>query len=356
MPRPSLITVLNPYIPLILRFWKYGCLFFLVSILALVAFLYLLLVRPLQISYYHDLRYHRELEHFESREASWARWPKGTGPSLQAQTPAPRSQRPQRLVEDVPQLHFHNWRDSLNLYADGTGRWPRQDYWIYVGGTGRNESDGWLKEAWRDMAAATMPGSNCVDPPEMCSAFNDAFNALVEETHVSSERWPAFPLRRFVDCDHSPLVCDWLAVDANVLLHFETGRCRFRLGPYAGQRCDTKWSVVPLPLPRMPFQRSQTLPDGRVVPVFPSALEQLSSVIHHRGALEALEATGDVVPRWIRAPKVWDETSQIISWDYRDRYDDGEDDRFALRFATFDFLASVLVPSPSSCDDPAELH
>lgn len=302
MPRPSISRVINPFFPLLLRFWKHICLFFFLSTVALAGLIYLLFLLPLKISDCHERLYFQEIEKHESREFQWEYLP--TMRDTFMIKPSPWNQRPIRMIQDAIQLTTHGWRGTMQLYADGTGKYPAQEYMIYVGGTPPNASEPWHKQLWRDLSFFTHPGpGTCVDPPEICQSFNEAFNTVLEQMHPKNGRTAHWPLLRFVDCDNSPLVCDWLGVDPVMLIHVTTGHCEYHFPPMS-HTCDMKWTFIPLPLPELPVHRKQRLSDGRIVPRFPSALEQLSSVILYHGSWEAFEnSTDPAYIDWIRAPR-----------------------------------------------------
>lgn len=344
MPRPSILRVINPFFPLLLRFWKHICLLFLLLTVSLAAILYLLVLLPLKISDCHEKLYFREIDKHDSRESQWELLPNLRDTFMIK--PSPWNQRPTRMIQDVIQLRTSDWRGSMNLYTDGTGRYPRQEYMIYVGGTPRNDSEPWHKKLWRDLSMFSLPDAGCVDPPEICNSFNQAFNTLLEQLHVDNGRTASWPLLRFIDCDNSPLMCDWLGVDAVMLIHVDTGHCEFSLQPSFSFTCDMKWTFIPLPLAEMPVHRNQKLADGRIVPRFPSALEQLSSVILFHGSWEGLEkmSVDPATVAWIRALRKDDQRGEMIA---EDNEEPGE---LAKQFFLFDFISYLLSDDEDSED------
>ncbi|RWQ94380.1 hypothetical protein C8Q69DRAFT_470011, partial [Paecilomyces variotii] len=161
----------------------------------------------------------------------------------------------------------------------------------------------------------SLPGPSCVDSPEICHSFNNGFDRLLELYHTQRQYQSANTGLTFVDCDVSPYICDEWGVDPVMLIHVRTSSpCRMEMSPFRWY-CSVKWHFVALPLRKMPIQRTVRLSDlvsasssiapvsgqakgsgGKsskafdpVVPVFPSAFEQLHSMVSYSGSVEALK-------------------------------------------------------------------
>lgn len=303
--RVSLVSVINPIVPLILRFWRRICLVLILFVFTIIPAIYFLFVLPIEISDAHEADYLRRIQHFEYEE-SLDRW----SPSLKGiiqNDPTPMHERPTRMFQDVIQLTSENWSGSMALYPDGTCQYPMQSFWIYVGGTARNMSEPLWKRTWRRMAPFRLPGGSCVDPPEMCDAYNAAFQQLVDDARARKFAPTSRGLWRFMDCDNTPALCDNFQLDPVMVIRVEVpeGGCRSPDWPIFSFACNVKWSYIGLPLKRLPFERKMRLDDGRLVPAFPSAYEELYQIIMLHEGLDALEVFD---PPYVEWANVTDET------------------------------------------------
>ncbi|KAF2788624.1 hypothetical protein K505DRAFT_366300 [Melanomma pulvis-pyrius CBS 109.77] len=223
------------------------------------------------------------------------------------------TRRVNRLIEDVPQLHYWSFHGSrrydewLGLNHDGTG-WESckgREYWIYLGGTAEDTSKKQRVEAKdeepdheRDFSHR-YKGNSCVDPPEMCDNYNAAFNSIASRWHGTGSDNVAHTnttkaLLRYVDCDITPLFCYsfWgLGIGPVILAHLKIGEdCEWSTGI---GRCPVTWRIVALPMDKAPWTRQIkiALDEGGsvVVPAFPTPEEQMWSLMTQSGAEEALE-------------------------------------------------------------------
>ena len=200
-----------------------------------------------------------------------------------AEKPLPYHKRLTPLIHDIGQLRSWGWEEQLQLYDDGFGQYPHQQHWIYVGGTHRKRS------IFEKLRVYSEPNGSCVDEPYICDSFNDGFNRLLEYYHTHGTSRTSRASYGFMDCDVSPLLCDIFGIDPVMLLHLETKE-PFKIEMEEEFRwiCTTKWSLVSLPLKKMPFTKTQRI-GGYVVPVFPSAFEQLAALVTWDGAVDALK-------------------------------------------------------------------
>ncbi|KAL1868345.1 hypothetical protein Plec18167_008270 [Paecilomyces lecythidis] len=160
----------------------------------------------------------------------------------------------------------------------------------------------------------SLPGPSCVDSPDICHSFNSGFDRLLELYHTHRQNQTANTGLTFVDCDVSPYICDEWGVNPVMLIHVRTSSpCRTEMSPFRWY-CSVKWHFVALPLRKLPVQRTVRLSDlvsasssiapissqkgpseksfkrfDPVVPVFPSAFEQLHSMVSYSDSVEALE-------------------------------------------------------------------
>jgi hypothetical protein len=200
-------------------------------------------------------------------------------------TPVPYKERLTPIIHNVAQLSSWNWQKGLDLYENGTAEYPIDQFWIYVAGTYREKG---LREK---MSLYTEPGGACVDPPYICDAFNAAFNTLVEKYHTHGTERTSRARLRFVDCDASPILCDEWGMDPVMPVNVQTGRpCRAVWNPSEPFRqvCGVHWRFVSLPLKEMPYTITQNI-GGNVVPVFPSAEEQIKALVMWEGSQDAYE-------------------------------------------------------------------
>lgn len=159
-----------------------------------------------------------------------------------------------------------------------------------------------------------LPGPTCIDPPETCRAFNQGFDRLIEFYHTHRKYQSANTALAFVDCDISPVLCSEWGLDPVLLVHIKTswpGEINWMQG--GNDRFPVQWRFVALPLKKMPFTRnvrlsallaSSGLPfsardtnespvdvttEDPLVPVFPSALEQIHALVSFSGSVDALD-------------------------------------------------------------------
>ncbi|KAJ9632015.1 hypothetical protein H2203_000416 [Taxawa tesnikishii (nom. ined.)] len=247
----------------------------------------------------HEITHYNEMDRLSRLESNYwmyKQWPETYIGSV-AEPPS-YDKRATPLIHDVPQLWSFSHRQQLQLYPDFTARYPSQRFWIYIGGTASNKSSTikgqpgfssvwqWLENnaLGRLSAANANVTGSCVDPADMCDAYNAAYNTIIEKSHVESIK---SGFLRFVDCDKSPLFCDIWGLNPVMLMYVETGPCRM-IFPKVRWICNVKWHYVALPLEKMPWTRMQRI-EGNLVPVFPSAEEQLSVLMKNSGALDALD-------------------------------------------------------------------
>ncbi|KAF2098222.1 hypothetical protein NA57DRAFT_77014 [Rhizodiscina lignyota] len=284
------IRAISPYVSLPVRLSRRNICISIFLVIISCSLFFVFEIWPALISLGHETKLFDEINKHEQREFTRKYTPQWNDNPIFGGPPPPWNERPQRLIQDVIQVTTETYSGSMTLYPDGTGMYPVQEYWVYVGGTPPSPSEPLWKRAWRKLSVFSLPGGGCVDPHETCDAFNRAFDRFVELMHTKTV-WPSRGLLRFVDCDNSPIVCDRWQVDAVMLAHVKMGHCNMLFKPEVRWICDVRWTYVGLPLKEMPFHRSQKLPDGRVVPIFPSAFEQLYSVMALNGALDALQNT-----------------------------------------------------------------
>ena len=176
----------------------------------------------------------------------------------------------------------------MNLYDNGTmlSKSPDKETWIYVGGT-RRQSESWVDR----ISFASRPGGSFFDPEEIFTASNEGFITLIERYHDFEEGGEYFDGPKemaewaFMDCDVSPLLCDEFALDPAILVHVKSMKpCRMKIKHGLAWVCGVRWMLVSLPLKQMPFVKTMRM-GGNVVPVYPSALEQLEALVTHEGSL-----------------------------------------------------------------------
>ena len=148
--------------------------------------------------------------------------------------------------------------------------YPRQRYWVYVGGTNKGETEQKLSILdYTTVYSVPNPNGSCVDEPWICDAYNEGFNKLLEYYHAHGTKSTDRSHYAFIDCDASPLLCHLFSIDPVMLLHLYTSS-PYNISEDFTFTCSAKWSLVALPLKRMPFSRTVRIGDA-VVPVFPSA-------------------------------------------------------------------------------------
>jgi hypothetical protein len=295
----------------------------------------------------HELEYSAELRHYKEIESRWNTFAKHMPSVLDVpgvERPVPWNERRSvPLIKDITQLWTGTWKKQMQLYEDGTAEYPSQEFWIYAGGrskmeewkeeegassqTGTSSSD-WKKNlisrAYKQLNTFTgdllpsLPGPHCIDEPHICNAYNRAYDRLIELYHTHRANQTSRAGVAFVDCDNSPALCDEWMVQPVILIHVRTQRpCRTEFKPQLHFICSVKWRFVALPLKKMPFTRTMRLssllamesssssssiitPPGKgllpgrrdndpVVPVFPSAFEQLHSLVSYYGSVDALD-------------------------------------------------------------------
>jgi hypothetical protein len=274
--------------------WKKLFLFtFLLTIVAATA-LYFCAYIPLKHAECHERRYFAELDHIKHTESTWqimADYLEETD----AEKPLPYNTRMTPLIHDAVQLRSWHWWEQLdlheaNLFGYSFAKYSVQQNWIYVGGTYRERS------FWENFQVYSTPNGSCIDEPYICDSFNAGFNQLLEfyhtEGHLRTSR-AGYP--GFMDCDVSPLLCDDFNIDPVMLLHLETkSPCTSEFEPSFHLVCSTKWSLVSLPLKKMPFTKTRRIGEY-IVPVFPTAFEQLHAMVSWDGSVDALELEEGVI-------------------------------------------------------------
>lgn len=191
------------------------------------------------------------------------------------------------LIHDIAQLTSWGYEDQFDLHEGGSAKVPDRQVWTYVGGTAHKRS------LYERVSLYTAPNGSCVDEAHICNSFNAGFNQVLENGHTlgykpyessaSGETGHAF-----MDCDVSPLLCDYFGVDPVMLIHMETKEpCIVELEREYKRSCSVKWTLVGLPLKSMPFSKQINI-GGNVVPVFPSAYEQLSAMVTFDGSTNAI--------------------------------------------------------------------
>ncbi|KAF2197297.1 hypothetical protein GQ43DRAFT_214419 [Delitschia confertaspora ATCC 74209] len=247
-----------------------------------------------------EIPYFKELERLQNLEPRYRPWKKkkdelgalldGNRPS-----PVPWNNRLLPLIHDLTQLRSWQWKQQLNLYDDLTAEYPSQEFWIYVGGTARDTVMADVGESSPLKGNQRIGHFSCAETARICNTYNSAFNQLIENFHTHRVNTTSRASLTFVDCDVSPTLCKpgplehGLGLDAELgpvmLVHMRTSSpCRMKMNPLRWY-CTTKWEFLPLPLRQMPFTRTtRFVAGGPALPVFPSAFEQLRSVVGFDGA------------------------------------------------------------------------
>lgn len=284
MRRPS-VRVLRRYLPHF-RLFSWKRLFFYLAILVpLFSGWVYLGYRSYTRALCFEQAYYKEIDRHNSLESQW-RWV----PDLMSNSPKPLpyNKRLTPLIHDVVQLYSWGYKEQLSLNEDGTAKYPNQQNWIYVGGTPKKPSS-----ILESLSVFSPPNGSCTDESYICHSFNEAFNQLLENYHTTEGRYARNGRASlgFVDCDVSPLLCDDFHMDPVMLLHVQTKRpCTPMRFPEFDFNCSVKWSLVPLPLKKMPFTSLKIIPGGRnAVPVFPSAIEQLSAMVSWEGSIDGID-------------------------------------------------------------------
>jgi hypothetical protein len=235
---------------------------------------YFLAFVPYRIAASHEEAYFAKLYSTASPHAS------RSNTSLSNETSSGTPLQP--LIHDVFQLSSFAWERELRLNLDGTAKYPMQRRWIYVGGTPQ------LPRSFREnFNVFSPPGKgSCVDSPSICDSFNVAFNTLAIKSYGPNSANRIRTTLAFMDCDNSPLLCDTFRINPVMLLHLETKPPCFVKKDHTFV-CSKQWTYVSLPLKKMPWERRSRI-GGHLVPVFPSAEEQLKILLQWEGRLEEL--------------------------------------------------------------------
>ncbi len=268
--------------------WKKLCLSTFLLAIAAAGALHFCAYVPLRRAKCHERKYFAELDKLEQTESNWqimAEYLEEFG----AEKPLPYNERLTPLIHDAVQLRSSHWWEQLGLYEANLFEWnfakyPVQQHWIYVGGTYRERS--FLEH----FQLYSTPNGSCIDEPYICDSFNAGFNQLLEYYHTEGRlRTSRAGYPGFMDCDVSPLICDEFNIDPVMLLHLETkSPCTSEFETKFRFICSTKWSFVSLPLKKMPFTKTQRIGEY-IVPVFPTAFEQLHAMVSWDGSVDALE-------------------------------------------------------------------
>jgi hypothetical protein len=245
---------------------------------------------------------------------------------------SPSRRRVQPLIQGVEQLYANKFvgtklkrfDESLGLWGDGSACCAGREFWIYLGGTGKDEErmkkgkkqkQSKAEEEQHSTKDATLfthryKTPSCTDLPATCNAYNTAFTRIASRWHglsnpLSSPK-TAHPASstarlRFIDCDISSTLCGplfGLGAHAVHLVHMrvhDRAECDKSLGEV---RCPVTWTWIGLPLTsHTPWTRQVKIAlDGggsTIVPAFPDAEEQMWSLMTQPGALEALPHSSD---------------------------------------------------------------
>ncbi|PVH85662.1 hypothetical protein DL98DRAFT_511247 [Cadophora sp. DSE1049] len=212
-------------------------------------------------AYRYEQAYFSELTRLSTLDKQWSYIP-DYRPNSPRKPPA-YNKRVLPLIHDIPQLKSWSWEEQLDLYDDGSmlSKSPDKETWIYVGGTPKT-SKSWVDK----ISLSRRPGGSCVDSGEICGAFNEGFNTLMERYHDFEEGGEYYdgPKERmskaewaFMDCDVSPLLCDEFALDPVMLVHIRSMKpCRVETQHGVSWVCGMRWTLVSLPLRQMPFVKT----------------------------------------------------------------------------------------------------
>jgi hypothetical protein len=273
---------------------------------------------PLHLQVRHEAAHFEELDRLKALEERWTDKPWGKsfgsryGDILELERAVPYNKRLLPLVHDITQLRSSSYLQQMRMHLNWTAEYPGDVTWIYFGGTSRDQDTFW-KAVMRKMSPfVSLPGRSCTDAPQICNAFNDGFNALLEYYHTHRAIQQAGGGLTFVDCDVSSRLCDTLGVTPVMLAHVETKSPCASNGALFDMSCSVKWTYISLPLKKMPFQRIQSLPNGMKVPVFPTAFEQLHSMISFSGTVNALEYEEHEISEFTVVKDPMDGTSSVL--------------------------------------------
>ncbi|CAL3968194.1 unnamed protein product [Diplocarpon coronariae] len=282
------------------------CLILLILLALTIPPFLLLYLRPYHRALAHELSYFSELQRLDQLDSQWLYRPDNLPDS--PRKPPAHNNRTLPLVHDIPQLSSWDFQAQMDLHADGTGRHPGREAWVYFGGTPRRN------RLMDRISAFQRPNGSCINTGDICAAYNEGFNAVIERFHVDrgvnhGGKRTSKAFFAFADCDVSPLMCDNTNQWPVSLLHLKTIQpCKVEHHSEVRWTCGMRYTSVRLPLRRMPFKKTQTIA-GYVVPVFPSALEQLHAMLAWDGsteALAALEEGSDYIDIVEALPKVED--------------------------------------------------
>ncbi|EKD15690.1 hypothetical protein MBM_06318 [Drepanopeziza brunnea f. sp. 'multigermtubi' MB_m1] len=260
--------------------------------------IFLLVLRPYHRAIAYENAYFEELQRLDELEEQWQRHrPDDNHPQPDTpRRPPAYNNRTLPLVHDIPQLTSWDFEEQLELNADGTARRPDREVWIYVGGSPTNDN---LLDR---LSLYRKPNGSCVASADICAAYNEGFNTLIEHYHVDrgidhgGKRTSSNAFFTFMDCDVSPVLCGMSRQRPVALLHLKTMQpCRMGRDLASDSvtwSCSVRWSSVGLPLVRMPFKKSRVIA-GHVVPVFPTAYEQMHAMVSWDGSLEGIGAFED---------------------------------------------------------------
>lgn len=206
------------------------------------------------------------------------------------------------LVEDAEQLffwtipgsQFKTWDQALELNSDGTATENGLEFeaWIYLASTAPDsrQQPNTYTHKWKE--------SDCDDAAYICDMYLDAFRNISKrwrDPRYHGTRFTSTPqaLLRWVDCDVSPMLCSpaFGLAGANVLVHMKTDtECRWDMLPDGS--CPVTWRWIGLPVYQAPWTRKIRIPlengGSTVVPAFPSAEEQMWSIMTSEGMMDGM--------------------------------------------------------------------
>ncbi|KAH7379252.1 hypothetical protein DE146DRAFT_308972 [Phaeosphaeria sp. MPI-PUGE-AT-0046c] len=255
----------------------------LVAPLAILVFATFFLALPMRRAHYLELDYQRKLIHPSKNRHQLSTYV-------------------QPLVEDAEQLFlwtdpsskFRTYDASLGLNHDATAQEfaARTETWIYLASTASDSAP--------QPFAYTHKWKNpyCIDPGFVCDAYLDAFRRIAKRWPKAKRSGPngmtSRTQLRWVDCDVSPMLCSpfFGLAGSNLLVHMTVGAdCDFSMIPTGS--CPVTWRWVGLPVMKAPWTRQIRIKLDRggstVVPAFPSAEEQMWTIMAYDGALDALK-------------------------------------------------------------------
>lgn len=193
-----------------------------------------------------------------------------------------------------------NKKSSSETAVSMMGVCQDTEYWIYLAGSAQGQ-----EHAGNDRTFShRFKTHDCNDPPYICDMYREAFNRVSERWHATSNQVQApensaNPALRWGDCDVSPLLCTalWGLGGNNFLVHMKVGvegdHSVVDLDGNNVTRCPVTWRHVGLPLKTLPWSRPIRIPldngGSTVVPAFPSAEEQLWTIMAQSGAEQGLD-------------------------------------------------------------------